>query len=99
MEKEETTPPTQPTQPTQKHQRPRVIPLTTIQWVEPSVFDAFCRCAKLRPDYDVTMTEKAKDESGFILCALTFSNVGKTVFTRRLITFVVSAMRDFHEKA
>lgn len=65
----------------------------TQQWVEFDVFHAFEKTAISRPDFEVNVTAMQRDDN-MILVKLTFCNVGKTIFMRRLINFIIFAMRE-----
>jgi hypothetical protein len=78
-------------------QEKKQAPIRTTQWVEESVFLAFQKTAKTRPDFEVLVREEGRD-GNLVAVELSFSHVGRYVFTKRLISFVVHAMKDNYKQ-
>lgn len=72
-------------------------PISTRQWVEESVFLALQKTAKTRPDYEVLVTEIEKD-GDVILAELSFRQIGRVLFVRRLTSFIIQAMKDNYKE-
>lgn len=68
----------------------------TRQWVKKEHFEAFVRCSKLRPDLYVRMNQLEEDETGvLILAQFTFTNVGRNLYTQRLIHFICTSLTEY----
>lgn len=72
-------------------------PISTRQWVEESVFLALQKTAKTRPDYEVLVAEIEKD-GDVVLTQLSFRNIGRVLFVRRLTSFIIQAMKDNYKE-
>lgn len=69
----------------------------TRQWVDFDVFQALEKTEQQRPDFEVRVLAVERNDN-MILAQMTFTNVGKTVFMRRLINFVILAMKDNYKR-
>lgn len=62
----------------------------TQQWFEFDVFQALEKTSQLRPDLEVKVLAIERSDN-MVLTRLTFTNVGKTIYVRRLVHFIVEA--------
>lgn len=81
----------------EKAQEKAQRPISTRQWVEEPVFLALQKTAKTRPDYEVLVTEIEKD-GDVILAELSFRQIGRVLFVRRLTSFIIQAMKDNYKE-
>jgi hypothetical protein len=69
---------------------------STRQWVEVEVFNAFEKCAKYHPEVGVTVSAFEYDDK-FVNVLINAPNTpGRVIFSRKLVNFVVLAMRIYY---
>ena len=72
---------------------------STRQWFDVDVFNAFEKCAKYHPEVGVTVSAYEYDDK-FVNVLINAPNTpGRVIFSRKLVNFVVLAMRTYYKNA
>jgi len=67
----------------------------TQQWVHKSVFESLQKCAERRPDLMINV-KSIKEEEDRIQCRIYVNNVGRNMYTQKLIYFICTALTEYH---
>lgn len=67
----------------------------TQQWVDKGVFEALRKCADRRPDLMINV-RSLKQEEDRIHCRIYVNNVGRVMYTQKLVYFICTALTEYN---
>jgi hypothetical protein len=69
----------------------------TIQWFKRKHFEAFQKCAKFRPDLQVTVTEMDDSTPEMVHARVQFQTGGRTLLVQKMSHFIITSIDEFME--
>lgn len=69
----------------------------TIQWFKRKHFEAMERCAKFRPDLQVSIKELEDSQEDMVHARVQFQTGGRTLLVQKMSQFIITSLDEFSE--
>ena len=69
----------------------------TVQWFKRKHFEAMERCAKFRPDLQVSIKELEDSQEDMVHARVTFATGGRTLLVQKMSQFILTSLDEFFE--
>jgi hypothetical protein len=65
-----------------------------VQWFKRHHWESMQRCAKFRPDLNVSLRVKSQDDQ-MVYGQLTFTSIGRNLYHQRLVHFIITSLDEY----